>query len=326
MINKQTQALLLLCCHFSKAKKNEPKPLTPTEFKRFSEWLFEKKLMPGSLIDDFENVVSDWKDPKGKIEPKRLKYLLGRGLEMSISLEKWTNASIWIMHKKDPDYPKILMNKLRGSEPSIIFGIGNKKLLNTGGLAIVGSRNIDKNDEKFTKDLSNKIALEGKNIVSGGARGVDEIAMLSALEADGTAVGVLADSLLEKSISKKWRKYIKNNNLVLISTFYPEAGFNVGNAMARNKFVYCLSDAALVIQSGSKGGTITGAMENIKKEWTTLWVKRSDDENSGNSLINDAGGHWCESDVEKIDPQSFFISPKKSLMTKKIEKQINLFD
>jgi predicted Rossmann fold nucleotide-binding protein DprA/Smf involved in DNA uptake len=325
MINKHTQALLLLCCHFSKAKKNEPKPLTPTEFKRFSEWLFEKRLMPGSLIDDFENVVDEWKDPKGKIEPKRLKYLLGRGLEMSISLEKWTNASIWIMHKKDPDYPKSLMNKLKGSEPSIIFGIGNKKLLNIGGLAIVGSRNIDKNDEKFTKSISRKIAFEGKNIVSGGARGVDEIAMLSALEVDGTAVGVLADSLLNKSISKKWRKYIKNNNLVLVSTFYPDAGFNVGNAMARNKFVYCLSDAALVVQSGPKGGTISGAMENLKKDWTTLWVKKTDDNNSGNALIIEAGGHWCESNVEKIDPKSLFISQKKSVKTKKTKKQIEMF-
>ena len=37
-----------------------------------------------------------------------------------------------------------------------------------------------------------------------------------------------------------------DNNLVLISPFYPDAGFNVGNAMQRNKYIYCLSDAAMV--------------------------------------------------------------------------------
>ena len=64
MINKNTQAILLLCCHFSKAKKDDPSPLTPTEFKRFSIWLFEKKMNPSFLIDDFEGqsqaTIEDW--------------------------------------------------------------------------------------------------------------------------------------------------------------------------------------------------------------------------------------------------------------------------
>lgn len=40
-------------------------------------------------------------------------------------------------------------------------------------------------------------------------------------------------------------------NLVLMSPFNPEAGFDVGNAMARNKYVYCLADAAVVVHSGT---------------------------------------------------------------------------
>jgi len=330
MINKNTQAILLLCCHFSKAKKDDPSPLTPTEFKRVSIWLFEKKMNPSFLIDDFENIVSSWSDPKEKISTERLKYLLGRGLEMSFALDKWANTGIWIMTKKDPDYPKGLLDKLENLSPSIIFGVGSKKLLGKGGLAIVGSRNINKVDEQFTSQISKKIAEDGKSIVSGGARGVDETAMLSALQAEGTAIGILADSLLEKSLSGKWRKYIKNNNLVLISTFYPEAGFNVGNAMARNKYIYCLSDAALVVKSGTKGGTITGAMENLKKGWTPLWVRNSNDSNIGNTLINEAGGLWCNSNAKEIESESFFTSQKKSAAntkedTKKHSSQPELF-
>ena len=277
MIDKYTQAILLLCCYFSKAKKDEPKPLTQAEFRRFSLWLLDRDYMAGFLINNVEKIVSEWKDPKGRITSERLKYLLGRGLEMSFALDKWTSAGIWIITKKDQNYPKVFEDKLKDSLPSIIFGIGNKDLLNKGGLAIVGSRNIGTINEKFTMQISRKVAQDGNNIVSGGARGVDETAMLSALESEGTAIGILADGLLEKSLSGKWRKYIKNDNLVLISTFYPEAGFNVGNAMARNKYIYCLADAALVVQSGTKGGTFNGAMENLKKNWTPLWVKKTDD-------------------------------------------------
>jgi hypothetical protein len=93
--------------------------------------------------------------------------------------------------------------------------------------------------------------------VSGEARGIDETAMLSALEHQGTAIGVLADRLLRAATSAKYRKHLMVNNLVLVSPFNPEAGFNVGNAMARNRHIYCLADAAVVVSSTrDKGGTI----------------------------------------------------------------------
>lgn len=312
MIDKNIQAILLLCTHFSESKKGEPKPLTPTEFRRFSSWLFDNKIEPKLLIDDFKKIIDLWQDPKEKISSDRLRYLLGRGLEMSLSLDKWQSAGIWIMSRKDPEYPYRLKDKLQDAMPSILFGVGNKKLLNTGGLGVVGSRNITKNDQQFTSEIAKKAALDGRSIVSGGARGVDETAMLSALDSEGTAIGILADGLLEKSLSKKWRKHLKNNSLVLISTFYPEAGFNVGNAMARNKYIYCLSDAALVVQSGLKGGTINGAMENLKKEWTPLWVKQTNDSNTGNIQIENAGGIKCQDSIEKIQISDFFIQEKSN--------------
>ena len=56
--------------------------------------------------------------------------------------------------------------------------------------------------------------------------------MLGALESQGTAVGVLADSLLRAATSAKYRRGLMGKNLVLVSPFSPEAQFNVGNAMA----------------------------------------------------------------------------------------------
>jgi len=324
MINKNTQAILLLSCYFSKAKKDEPTPLTPTEFRRLSSWLFDNRKNPGHLIDDIDEIIKTWNDPKHKITSDRLKFLLGRGLEMSLALEKWTSAGIWMMTRKDQDYPEGLTKKLKDATPALLFGVGNKKLLNSRGLAIVGSRNISESDQEFTKKIAKEVARYGKNIVSGGARGVDEIAMLSALEAEGTVVGILADSLLNKALSGKWRKYIKNNNLVLTSTFYPEAGFNVGNAMARNKYIYCLAESALVVRSGTKGGTFSGATENLKKGWTPLWVKKTRDSNDGNNLIVDAGGNWCEDNIEEINPDSFFHTQEKSKKENKENKEEQL--
>ena len=47
-----------------------------------------------------------------------------------------------------------------------------------------------------------------------------------------------------------------DGQLVLASPYDPSAGFNVGNAMQRNKFIYALADAALVVNSDlNRGGT-----------------------------------------------------------------------
>jgi predicted Rossmann fold nucleotide-binding protein DprA/Smf involved in DNA uptake len=60
-----------------------------------------------------------------------------------------------------------------------------------------------------------------------------------------------------------------SGDLVLITPFNPEAGFNVGHAMARNRYIYCLADAAVVVSSAAgKGGTWSGALEDIEAELT----------------------------------------------------------
>jgi predicted Rossmann fold nucleotide-binding protein DprA/Smf involved in DNA uptake len=51
-----------------------------------------------------------------------------------------------------------------------------------------------------------------------------------------------------------------------VSAFSPEARFNVGNAMGRNKHIYALADYGLIISAGvGKGGTWAGATEELKR-------------------------------------------------------------
>jgi predicted Rossmann fold nucleotide-binding protein DprA/Smf involved in DNA uptake len=75
----------------------------------------------------------------------------------------------------------------------------------------------------------------------------------------------------------------------MLSPFYPEAGFSAGSAMARNKYIYCLADAAVVVHSGTSGGTWNGALENLEKQWVPTWVKRTGDQAAGNAAIQKRG-------------------------------------
>lgn len=291
-INNQTQTVLLLTTYFGKPIKDEPKPLSPTEWGRLAQWLKDHEILPETLLQhDPAGVLADWVDRT--ITPGRIRHLLDRAGALGLAAEKWERAGLWVLTRADPDYPARLKKRLKADSPPVLFGCGRRSLLNLGGIAIVGPRHPSEQDLAFTSCLGGEVALQGLSVVSGGARGVDEAAMSGALEREGTTVGILSDSLLRVATSAKYRKALLGRDLVLVSSFNPDAGFDVGNAMARNKYIYCLADAAIVIAaSNGKGGTWSGAVENLRKGWVPLWVKSHQDPASGNSELVKRGAQW----------------------------------
>ena len=266
-ISADSKAILLLCGVFSGNNRNIiAEPLKIKEYNKLVSILTEKKLRPSDILDP-EILASFRTEFKGELNYERITNLLNRGASLAFSIEKWTNKGVWIITRSDQIYPKKLRNKLGNYSPPILYGIGDIKLFDCDSLAVVGSRNVDVQAEDYTGEIGRYCAQKGIPIVSGGARGVDEIAMLSALKSYGTAIGVLADSLLRFSVSGKYRDAIVDQRLLLISTFNPEAGFNIGNAMGRNKYIYALSSYALIIcAEKNKGGTWAGASEELKRE------------------------------------------------------------
>jgi predicted Rossmann fold nucleotide-binding protein DprA/Smf involved in DNA uptake len=220
-------------------------------------------------------------------------------MALAIKLEKWIKAGVWIINRSDEFYPNSLKNKLKDKVPPILFGIGNKNLLNKNYIGIVGSRHISETEISATKKIVEQLKEQDYGVVSGGARGIDEHSMTGILECNGNALGVLADSLIKKSSSSIYRKYVVDNKLVLISPFNPEVGFNVGNAMGRNKLIYVLSKATIVVKSETKGGTWEGANENIKNNWTPLWVVAPIDNktNRGNFEIVKKGARFLPKEI-----------------------------
>lgn len=124
-------------------------------------------------------------------------------------MEKWTNCGIWILGRSDARYPHLLKKRLKHSAPAIFYGIGNIQLLSMGGLAIAGSRDVDEEVLGYTQRVAQTCAKQGIQVISGGARGVDQASMLGVLHAGGTSVGVLADSLTKAVVNSKYRSGIQ---------------------------------------------------------------------------------------------------------------------
>jgi len=307
MLSPNTQAILLLTCHFAKGAKADAKPLGNKEWNDFALWLRERGLTPEKLVQgNPEQLLDGWSH--SKITPERIMQLLNRGSALALSVEKWLRSGLWIITRSDPEYPKRLKMHVKGDSPPVLFGCGKRSLLNQGGLAVVGSRKTVESDMAYSRSLGQLAAEQGYSLISGGAAGVDEASMLGALAAEGTAVGILANDLLRAASSAKFRQHLLDGNLALISPFYPEAGFNVGNAMQRNKYIYCLADAAVAVHSGTSGGTWTGVLENLKKAWVPMWIKPTDDPTAGNDQLVKQGAAYISEPLNALDLGSLKVA------------------
>ncbi|HEX4953660.1 MAG TPA: DNA-processing protein DprA [Thermoanaerobaculia bacterium] len=288
-LSPQAQAVLLLTAHLSQAEKGRARPLSAAEWSRLARWLRDRDGSPEDLLcGDPDEVLQGWEDPR--IPGERLKQLLGRSLALALTLERWQRAGIWVLIRSDADYPGRLKKRLRTEAPPLFFGCGNRQLLQRGGIAVVGSRRTSEENLAHAARLGAEAARQGFTLISGGAKGVDEAAMQGALTSEGTAVGVLADSLLRHATAARYRERLARGDLALLSMANPEAGFDVGNAMARNKIIYCLSDATVVVTSSRQsGGTWHGAVENLRHGWVPTWVLPDSDPGSGNSALVERG-------------------------------------
>lgn len=264
-LSANTQAILLLTAPLITGRA-EPSPelLTPGEYKRFARHLHQLGREPADLL--LTQVDDILRNSTGIVDTARIKRLLGRGFALSQAIERWQTRAIWVVSRADPEYPQRLRDRLKEDRPAILYGCGERSILDSGGLAVVGSRNVDDTLVEYTQSIGQLAAKCKITLVSGGARGIDQAAMRGALEAGGRVSGVLADSLEKVAMNRDHRNMLMEGQLVLVSPYDPGAGFNVGNAMQRNKLIYALADAALVVNSDlNKGGTWAGAVEQLDK-------------------------------------------------------------
>jgi predicted Rossmann fold nucleotide-binding protein DprA/Smf involved in DNA uptake len=286
VLQPDTQAILLLCAGFGESRQVEPIPLSLSEYNALARKLHQDNLRPADLLTvEGKNWVSH--QVNGDLSPQRIIQLLERGAMLAVAVENWTSKGLWILSRIDETYPQRLKQKLKHLAPPILYGVGNQDLLSAGGLAVVGSRGIDNEAIEYTQRIAEKCAEQGIQIVSGGARGVDQTAMLAAISSGGKSVGILADNLIKAAVAKNYLEGLREGRVALISPYDPSAGFNVGNAMNRNKYIYALADHALVISSSyEEGGTWAGATEELKRDnRIPVWVRLEGDVPQGNHQL-----------------------------------------
>jgi predicted Rossmann fold nucleotide-binding protein DprA/Smf involved in DNA uptake len=285
-MNLDSLALLLLCSQIG-LDDDSSKPFTLREWNPLARRLQAASLRPADLLG-FSRADLQTKLNLPTEHATRVTELTGRANLLQNELNRLASLGIFPITRADPDYPGRYRQRLRDSAPPVLFYAGEKALLGQPGIAVVGSRHLDDAGKDCAAFVGNACGMSGMVLYTGGARGVDTISMDSALEARGTAVAVLADSV--ERATKKHRNALARGDLCLVTPYSPEAGFSVGAAMGRNRLIYTLADYAIVVASDAEtGGTWAGATETLKNGWVPVFVLEHEAMPEGNKLLLQRG-------------------------------------
>ena len=303
-ISENTQATLLLCGTLGK-DNGAARPLTLPQYNAVVQALVSLNKRPSDLLHDAglaETVCSMPVENARLKEPAsadRLKTLLDRGFALSMALNRWAQYGVRPVGRGDDLYPARMKLYLKGKAPAVLYYAGSDQLWSGGGMAFVGSRDISDEATEAIRRVVRECVDANMPIVSGGARGADQTSMRTAFECGGNVIAALPGDLLKTCLARENREAIGAGRVLLFSAVDPDERFTPINAMDRNKHIYAMADYAFVAQSDTKGGTWTGAVEELKRpEHHPVFVYMGQTRVEGCAkLVAQGGVAWTPSDT-----------------------------
>ena len=259
---------------------------------------------------------------------RRISALTGRATAMAFELDRLEQSGIKTVTAFDEHYPQQWLARLGAKAPPLLHGAGALELLDTPGLGVVGSRDVAEAGGEVAKEVARLAASRGLPLVSGGARGVDQLSMDAAFEAGGAVVGILAESLSRKLKRPDVRRAVYEGSTVMCTPYSPGAPFSAGNAMGRNKLIYAQAALTVVVASDDgSGGTWSGATEALKHRYGSVAVWRGDGEGPGNGPLQQRGAVPVASleDIESLLVRPQAPPPESPLASVRPPEQQSLF-
>ena len=217
-----------------------------------------------------------------------------------------------ILHAQSPHYPRLLREI--DDAPRVLFAQGQIDKVNHPSVAMVGTRHPTLYGREQAKRFSRELSEMGINVVSGLARGIDQVSHQSCLETDGSTIAVLGSGLgrvyppEHHSIS---REIIKSG--IILSEYPPLQRPNRSTFPRRNRIISGLCVATLVVEAPRKSGALITAKLALEQNREVMAIPGpiSNPNSEGcHDLIRDGAKLIkCVGDILEELPSSVFTLP-----------------
>lgn len=303
---------MLLTMALSPNREEYARPFSTQELKRL-----EEKVRAGGLfhIGRLMNVDIGglmFKLDISEEEAYRIFTLLNRSVQLSYTVENHLRQGIEVVTCYNDEYPSRLKKRMEEAAPPVFYRCGNAELLTKPMLAILGISGVKTSPEvrESVETLVRNGIRMGYTILTGGELGVSRVAMNLAMEYGGTLVEVLGGDMQNHIHEDGISEMLASGKAAVVSLEHPEALFTVSHAIARNKLIFSLAEAAFIFNTDGKRGEMD-AIRNRYCDWIYAWTGYANNQPliargaiPATSIpemdLSDLSRHWRNSESEQM--------------------------
>lgn len=263
-MNVREQGFLLLSSHLGNPER---KPLTTSQLRTLARRVLQMEYPE----DDRPLQERDLqKLGYGREMAGRILGLLEDEQLLHYHLQQGMKRGCVPVTRISPGYPGLVHSRLGADCPGCFWAKGDLSLLNKPGISLVGSRDLREPNREFAREVGRQAAAQNLTLISGNARGADRTAQEAALEAGGSVISIVADSLEE---------HRPGPGMLYLSEDDFDAPFSVQRALSRNRCIHTMGQLTFVAQADlGKGGTWDGTVRNLRHGWSNVIVFRDGSE------------------------------------------------
>ncbi len=294
-----------------------------------------------SDIKKFYHISIEEKAMIGCFTQKEIQKLKDISLDKAnVILENCEKLSYKIITYHNDKYPKCLKEIF--NPPALLYVKGDlPNVDNNLSIGIVGARKASSKSMDISFNLGKNLAKSGVIIVSGGAVGIDSFAHLGALHESGTNICVLGCGLNYNYLkeNEKMRNDISKNGAI-ISEYPPNMPPYSSNFPMRNRIISGLSKGVVVVEAGTKSGSlitarlaleqnrdvfaVPGDIDDKNKEGTNNLIKQGAKITTSVFDILEEYEHTYSLYIDTNQYENIVIKDtQKNSNTKKEDKEIN---
>jgi len=232
---------------------------------------------------------------------QRILVLLEDGELLKYYCQRGRSVDCYPLSRVTAGYPDALRQKLGWDAPGCLWYKGNLELLNMPKISLVGSRDLNLENQRFAEEVGRQAALQGYVLVSGNARGADKAAQIACLRHGGRVISVVADSLAQRT---------PRENVLYLSEDDFDTPFSAQRAISRNRCIHSLGQVTFVAQCGyQQGGTWDGTVKNLRFGWSPVYVYA--DGSPAQRVLSDMGAGMA--DLQQLQDLSQFQMQQQNL-------------
>lgn len=193
-------------------------------------------------------------------------------------VRSWLDQDFQIVTVLDDNYPSPLRNV--HDAPPFLFYRGDLSIIEADGFSVVGTREITPGGASMAREVVEYLVNAEIPVISGLARGVDQVAHTTTLTRGGTPIGVIATPITGPYTPMATRDLHEEvaRRGVLVSQFEPGTRVHKGSFLQRNATMSGLGAGTIIIEASERSGTraqANNAMDHGRPVILTDWVYNS---------------------------------------------------